>query len=234
MSELSLVLDESGSDNLRDIYCILALVVHDQSENLGEGIERYQEALRQQGLPDIPLHATPLLNGHDAYEGMTAPRKTAALLLPRLLPPPPITYGLVVLKTREHASLDNVSAVMHRRIVDFLFDTLAYLQGFERVKICYNNGQQSIADALFKNAVTYRLATASGYRLSRAADYICTAEFTALKYQGRRPQQPTRSSSTAGCSSKKAYSKKCGPSGCNALAQIRNDSYQVRTRARNL
>lgn len=41
MSELSLFLDESGSDNLRDTYYILALVVHGQSENLGESIERY-------------------------------------------------------------------------------------------------------------------------------------------------------------------------------------------------
>lgn len=41
MSELSLFLDESGSDNLRDTYYILALVVHDQVEDLDEGIEHY-------------------------------------------------------------------------------------------------------------------------------------------------------------------------------------------------
>lgn len=41
MSELSLLLDESGSDNLRDTYYILALVVHEQSDDLGENIARY-------------------------------------------------------------------------------------------------------------------------------------------------------------------------------------------------
>ncbi|WP_273396620.1 hypothetical protein [Thermophilibacter mediterraneus] len=44
MSELSLFLDESGSDNLRDTYYILALVVHEQSDDLGENIARYQAA----------------------------------------------------------------------------------------------------------------------------------------------------------------------------------------------
>lgn len=105
----------------------------------------------------------------------------------------PIAYELVVLRTREYISLDDISAAMRRKIVDFLFDNLAYFQSFDSVKIYYDDGQQSIASALHKaidyvlskNAVTYRLATASDYRLSQAADYICTAELTALKYQGK-------------------------------------------------
>lgn len=34
-------------------------------------------------------------------------------------------------------------------------------------------------------AVTYRLASPADYRLSQAADYICTMELTALKYQNK-------------------------------------------------
>lgn len=194
MSELSLFLDESGSDNLHDTYYIIALVVHDQAEDLGESIDHYQRALRQQGLPDIPFHATPLLNGHDAYEGMDiATRKRLLSAFRVFFRHLPISYELVALRTREYASLDDVSAAMRRRIVDFLFDNLAYFQSFDNVKIYYDDGQQSIARALHKaidyalskNAVTYRLATASDYRLSQAADYICTAELTALKYQGK-------------------------------------------------
>lgn len=105
----------------------------------------------------------------------------------------PVRYGLVVLRTREYATLADVEAAMKRRIVDFLFDNLAYFQTFDSVKIYYDDGQQSIAAALHKaidyalskNAVTYRPASAVDYRLSQAADYICTAELTALKYQAK-------------------------------------------------
>ena len=194
MSDLSLFLDESVSDNLRDTYYILALVVHDQADALADNIVRYELALREKGLPDVPFHATPLLNGHDAYEGMDlAERKRLLSAFRVFFRHLPVRYGLVVLKMREYSTLADVEAAMRRKIVDFLFDNLAYFQAFDSVKIYYDDGQQSIAAALHKaidyalskNAVTYRPASAADYRLSQAADYICTAELTALKYEGK-------------------------------------------------
>ena len=43
----------------------------------------------------------------------------------------------------------------------------------------------AINHALSKNAISYRMASATEYRLSQAADYICTAELTALKYHDK-------------------------------------------------
>lgn len=194
MSDLSLFLDESGSDNLRDTYYILALVLHDQADALADNIVRYELALSDKGLPDVPFHATPLLNGHDAYEGMDlAERKRLLSAFRVFFRHLPVRYGLVVLRTREYSTLADVEAAMRRKIVDFLFDNLAYFQAFDSVKIYYDDGQQSIAAALHKaidyalskSAVTYRPASAADYRLSQAADYICTAELTALKYEGK-------------------------------------------------
>lgn len=79
---------------------------------------------------------------------------------------------------------------MRRDIVNFPFDKLAKLQVYDAVKVCYDNDQHSIAEslrraieyALSKNAVVYRSAQPSEYRLSQAADYICTVELTAIKY----------------------------------------------------
>lgn len=62
--------DESGSDNLRDKHYLLALVLHEQSDSITHEIERYEQSLRDKGLPDIPLHLGPLLTGHEGYEGM--------------------------------------------------------------------------------------------------------------------------------------------------------------------
>ena len=61
----------------------LTLVVYDQAENLGESIERYQKALRQQGLLDIPFHhgvgVLPLSGGglhlHDGAHGPQVPEQ---------------------------------------------------------------------------------------------------------------------------------------------------------------
>ena len=70
------------------------------------------------------------------------------------------------------------------------FDNLAYFQQFDTIKIYYDNGQRSIADALHKaidyalskNAIAYKSTNPTDYRLAQVADYICTIEFTALKY----------------------------------------------------
>ena len=217
MSELSLFLDESGSDNLRDTYYILALVVHEQSDGLSENIARYQESLRDKGLPDVPFHATPLLNGHGAHEGMdVAMRKRLFSAFRVFFRHLPVSYGLVMPRTREYATLDDVAAAMRRRIVDFLFDNLAYLQGFDGMKIYYDDGQQSIARALHKaidyalskNAITYRPAppptTASRRQPTTSAQPSSRRSST----RARRPPRPTRSFSAAGLSSRRASSRR--------------------------
>ena len=92
--------------------------------------------------------------------------------------------------TRQFASLDKLAGAMRRDIVNFLFDNLAELQAYDAVKVYYDNGQHSVAEslrraieyALSKNAVVYHSAQPSEYRLSQAADYICTTELTAIKY----------------------------------------------------
>lgn len=94
-----------------------------------------------------------------------------------------------------------------------LFDNLDYFQGFDDVKIYYDNGQRTIAHALHramdfalaKNAVVYRAAVPENYRLSQAADYICTMELVVLRYRDGEPSATalTRSSSAHGPSSRR-------------------------------
>ena len=69
--------------------------------------------------------------------------------------------------------------------MNFLFDNLAELQSYDMAKVYYDNGQHSIAAPLHRaveERVVYRSAQPAEYRLSQAADYICTMEFTAIKY----------------------------------------------------
>lgn len=125
MRELSCFVDESGSDNLRDRYYILALVLHDQAELLDDEIALYERSLRDKGLPDILLHAGPLMTGHEAYEGMElADRKRLLSSFRVFFRNVPVRYACVVLRMSEFQTVDDVEAATRRRLVDFLFDNL--------------------------------------------------------------------------------------------------------------
>ena len=56
MRELSIFIDESGSDGLSDRHYLLTVVMHDQSEIIADSIAAYEGALRAKGLPDIQIH----------------------------------------------------------------------------------------------------------------------------------------------------------------------------------
>lgn len=69
------------------------------------------------------------------------------------------------------------------------------LSGPRRRKDHCDSGQRTIAHALHramdfalaKDAVVYRAAVPENYRLSQAADYICTMELVALRYRDGEP-----------------------------------------------
>lgn len=50
MRELSIFVDESGSDGLSDRHYLLTIVMHDQSESIADSIAAYEGALRAKGL----------------------------------------------------------------------------------------------------------------------------------------------------------------------------------------
>ena len=196
MRELSVFIDESGSDGLADRYYLLTLVFHEQESGIVQSIARYQHALVTKDLPDIPFHASPLLNGHGGYEGMDiACRKRLFSTFRVFFRHLPIYYTCIALPMKDYEDVGRLSDAMRRRLVDFLFDRLAYFQEFDVVKIYYDGGQRSVAEALHKaldyvlskNAVVYRVASPLDYRLCQVADYICTVELTALKYSDKAP-----------------------------------------------
>ena len=192
MRELSIFVDESGSDGLSDRHYLLTVVMHDQSENIANSIAAYEGALRAKGLPDIPFHASPLMNGKDQYSGLDLRTRKMMLGSFRVFfRHMPVKYHTFAYATKQFASLDKLAGAMRRDIVNFLFDNLAELQSYDMVKVYYDNGQSVVTNALHdaveyalaRDAVIYRDAKPADYRLFQLADYICTLELTALKYQ---------------------------------------------------
>lgn len=191
MRELSLFIDESGSDGLSDNYYLLTLVLHDQDDGLDSSILAYERALADKGVNNIPFHTSPLMNGKGQYAGLDFKVRKVMLGTFRVFfRHVPVKYHTFIYRTSEFDSLSKLASKMRRDLVNFLFDQLELFQSYDLVKVYYDNGQRSIADslhaaidyALSRNAVIYRATNPVDYRLSQVADYICTIEFTALKY----------------------------------------------------
>ena len=191
MRGLGVFVDESGGDGLSDRHCLLTVVMHDQSESIADSIQSYEGALRAKGLPDTPFHASPLMSGRDMYSGLDLGTRKALLGSFRVFfRHTPVRYHTFAYATKQFASLERLAGAMRRDLVNFLFDNLAELQGCDAVKDHYDNGQHSIAEslhlaiehALSRDTVVYRPAQPCEYRLSQAADYICTMELTAIKF----------------------------------------------------
>ena len=194
MREASIFLDESGSDGMGDRYYLLTLVVHDQADDIRRDISLYEQSLRDKGLPDIPFHASPLLNGHGRYEGLDlALRKKLLSSFRVFFRHTQVRYHCVTLRTNEFSSVDAIGTAMRKRIINLVFAHLEYFQEFDLVKVYYDDGQRSIADAvhkaldyaLSKESVIYRESAPADYRIAQIADYLCTMELTALKYQDK-------------------------------------------------
>ena len=193
MKELSVMVDESGEWGKLSEYYLITLVFHEQSEPIEQHISRYERHLADAALPDVPFHAGPLLNGHDAYEGMPmSDRKrllVAFLTLVRNLPFTYVTFAHR--KTEFKDDKRRFEAQLRRDLANYLLTHLDQFQSYDVIKIYYDNGQQvvtnalqaSVGYALAKEAVVYRKANPRDYRLEQAADLICTIELTALKYQ---------------------------------------------------
>ena len=177
LRELSLFIDESGSDNLRDRYYSSRSCSTSRTRTCPRAFACTSARSPKRGCPT----SRSLLNGHDDYENMDpAARKRLLSSFRPFFRHMPVRYACITLKTKEHGDLEGVTTAMRKRLVDFLFDELAYFQNIDTVKIYYDDGQKSVAQAihkavdyaLAKDAVVYRLASSSDYRLSQIADVI--------------------------------------------------------------
>lgn len=191
MSELSIFVDESGDQSGSTFY-LITLVFHDQSEGFYQFEAPYKQSLIDKGLPDIPFHMGPLMNGHEGYRALSLQNRKRLLAAFSVFAQHfPFRYKTFSYVKAEAPSMDALLLRMKRDLILFLFDNLPYLQTFDRIKIYYDNGQAIVTEALHaaieyalsKDAIVYKDATPRAYRLFQLADYICTLELIALKYQ---------------------------------------------------
>ena len=192
MLEASLFVDESGESGTQSKYYLLTLVLHEQSDDISQIISLYENDLHAKGLPDIPLHASPLMYSKDNYAGMDIQdRKRLLQSFFIMLQHMPIKYHTFSYKKSDLCNGVALEFRIKRDIVNFIFNNLDYFQRFDKVKIYYDDGQKVVTKALHDaveyalstEAVMYKNGSPKDYRLAQAADLICTLELAALKFE---------------------------------------------------
>lgn len=192
MADGSIFADESGEQGFQSEYYALTLVFHDQSDPVIPMFEGYEQALHNAGLPNIPLHTSPLLNGHDAYRHLSvSQRKRLLTYFLSMLFKLPVRYVTLIYRKADYSTLEQLGLRIKRDIVNIVFDHLDLFQCFDAVKVYYDGGQSLVTQAirgaveyaLSKQAIVYRQGSPTDYRLTQAADFICTVELTARKYE---------------------------------------------------
>ena len=194
MRELSVFVDESGNGRRDSKYYLLTLVFHDQDVPITGLVDAYEAKLRASGMADVPLHLNPLIRANDEYADLGAEERRRMLGAFRgFANRCPFTYLTFAYKKSHFSDDEALYSKMRQDLVNALFERLEVLQGFDTVKIYYDNGQGPITQvlhsafeyALGRQAVVYRDCAPNGYRLQQVADYACGIELAALKYESR-------------------------------------------------
>ena len=198
MSDLSVFIDESGSQEGGSSYYIVTYVLHDQSDDILGYFARYSESLSKKGLADIPFHANPLMRGNDAYSNMSIEdRKKLLIAFNMTVQKLPIRYKSFAYMSKEFETPAKLQTLIRRDLAALLADHLEYFQSFEHVKIYYDKGQPAVTGALeaafsyvlSKSATVHRESDYRRYRLAQVADYLCEIELAAIKYDRGEPTE---------------------------------------------
>lgn len=191
MKELSVFVDESGTQEGKATYYLVTLVLHNQADEIQTMIDQYERSLINRALPNIPFHATPLLRAHDEYRVLEmATRKKLLSAFGVFVQKLPIKYASFKYKSSEFESPLKLEQMIKRDLSAFIFERLDYFQSFDEVKIYYDKGQPAVTKAL-KQSFEFALSAQAyvskesvyrKYRLEQTADYLCAIELTAEKY----------------------------------------------------
>ena len=190
MRELSVFADENGDSESQSKYYLLTLVFHDQDDDVAPNISKYEQALIDANLPDIPFHLSPLLNGHGDYESVGLDtRKQLLVRFFTFVKFAPTKYKTFKYKKSE-VPPDKLMNKMKQDIINYLFQNIEFFHQYDTVKIYYDRGQRLITNnltaamnyVLAKDVSEFKDGSQTDYRLAQAADLFCGFELIATKF----------------------------------------------------
>ena len=192
---LNIHIDESGADDMGEGSHLVAMVLHEHSDDIDSHNARYESELALSGLPDVPFHGVKLLHGHADYEGVDSDvRKKLLYRFAALVKNLPISYALFLHNSLEVADKSRLESALRRDVSSFVFDHLGYFQRFDEIHVYYDGGQRAVRRAvtdalnfaLAKNVAEFKKPAYAERRLCQAADYVCCIERAMVAYDEDR------------------------------------------------
>ncbi len=193
MKELSIFVDESGDFGEyaeHSTYYIISLVMHDQNVNISKEVDKLESSLCQIGFLDHTLHAGPIIRNESSYrkESLEDRRKLLKIFTAFIRKLNISCKSIHIEKKHFDNPLDAIGSLA-RQLSSFIRENYAFFQGFDYVKIYYDNGQVEVSKILSSvfnsllERVEFKKVYPSDYRLFQVADFVCTFKLLEIKLE---------------------------------------------------
>ncbi len=196
MKELSIFVDESGDFGAYDHHCpiyLFSLVYHDQQNNILPSLNAFRQSLLQVDPNMNFFHTGPLIRREDAYKNIDIKsRRVAFYKMSYLATHLPINYSVVVVEKKHIADGIELSAQLSKPFKAILDNNLIFFQGFDHIKIYYDNGQKQLTSLLGEtfrshlNNIQFKIVKSADYVLFQVADFLSTIELTHYKFETKK------------------------------------------------
>ena len=191
MRELSVFVDESGDFGeyeKHSPFYIVALVLHDQAQDIAENVERLEEELANIGFAKHCVHSGPIVRQEEeyVYSDLSTRQKIVKRLMAFARQTDISCHSFYIEKKHLKNELEE-TVKLSKLLSAFIKDNYTFFLSFDVVKIYYDNGQveltkilASVFNTLLDN-VEFRRVIPSNYRLFQVADLVCTLKLAELK-----------------------------------------------------
>lgn len=190
---LGVFIDESGDFgqfNPASPNYYVAMVLHNQKINISKNIDALDRQISNWGYPEHTIHTGPLIRRESVYKNdLRENRKALFNALYHFTRMLDVQYLCPVINQGECVEKSKLAYTdkLTKEIANKLRTNYEYFSVFDKIIVYYDYGQIELAqilvsvfNAMFSN-VEFRKIETNQYKLSQAADLICTVEAIAQK-----------------------------------------------------
>lgn len=190
---LSVFVDESGDFgqyNPSSPNYYVAMVLHNQEVDISKNIYALEKQISNWGYPEHTIHTGPLIRREGVYKNdLREDRKALFNALYHFTRMLDINYISAIINQGDCAEKSKLAYTdkLTKAIANKLRVNYEYFAAFDRIIVYYDYGQIELAQILvsvfntmFSN-VEFRKIETNQYKLSQAADLVCTVEAIAQK-----------------------------------------------------
>ncbi len=193
MNELSIFIDESGDFgeySPHSPFYIIAMVFHNQNNNIQSAINNLDTELSYLGLEDVCIHTGPIIRMEEIYKTMNlADRRRIFNKMIAFTRQIDFKYHCFFIEKRKINDIVDAAGLLSKQISLFIRDYYEEFLYFHYVKIYYDNGQvevskilSSVFYALLPNPI-FRKVMPKDYKLFQVADLLCSLKLLKLKIE---------------------------------------------------